>query len=159
MCDCRHFNPIPCQRIFPIPLAYLAHAMPCNQNNISTCKLKTSKALVYPPALSRMIMPSSPAFRYRQNTGHEDIAGNRTHWALSTGGQLSSYARCVPSDKISNGKSKGKGNTKNGNRYLAMAFTEAAHCASIWNPVIKRYYQRKSKKVPVMVAKNQWPIN
>ena len=68
-------------------------------------------------------------------------------------GNYSSYARCVPSEKISNGKSKGKGNTKNGNRYLAMAFVEAAHYASIWEPTIKRYYQRKCKKVPVMVAK------
>lgn len=68
-------------------------------------------------------------------------------------GHFSSYARCVPSDKISNGKSKGKGNTKNGNRYLAMAFIEAAHYATIWNPAIKSYYQRKCKKAPVMVAK------
>lgn len=68
-------------------------------------------------------------------------------------GHFSSYARCVPSDKISNGKSKGKGNTKNGNRYLAMAFIEAAHYATIWDDTIKRYYQRKCKKVPLMVAK------
>jgi transposase len=68
-------------------------------------------------------------------------------------GNYSSYARCVPTDKISNGKSKGKGNTKNGNRYLAMAFVEAAHYAAIWDDIIKRYYQRKCKKVPVMVAK------
>lgn len=68
-------------------------------------------------------------------------------------GNYSSYARCVPTDRISNGKSKGKGNAKNGNRYLAMAFVEAAHYGAIWNPVIKRYYQRKCKKVPVMVAK------
>ncbi len=68
-------------------------------------------------------------------------------------GRYSSYARCVPSNKISNGKSKGKGNTKNGNRYLAMAFVEAAHYAAIWDSVIKRYYQRKCKKVPTMVAK------
>ena len=68
-------------------------------------------------------------------------------------GNYSSYARCVPSDKISNGKSKGKGNTKNGNRYLAMAFVEAAHYAAIWEPTIKRYYQRKCKKAPKMVAK------
>ena len=68
-------------------------------------------------------------------------------------GHYSSYARCVPSDRISNGKSKGKGNTKNGNRYLAMAFVEAAHYAAIWEPRIKRYYQRKCRKVPVMVAK------
>ncbi len=68
-------------------------------------------------------------------------------------GNYSSYARCVPSDKISNGKSKGKGNTKNGNRYLAMAFVEAAHYATIWNPDIKRAYQRRLKKAPTMVAK------
>lgn len=68
-------------------------------------------------------------------------------------GNYSSYARCVPTDRISNGKSKGKGNSRNGNRYLAMAFIEAAHYAAIWNPTIKRYYQRKSKKVPLMVAK------
>jgi transposase len=68
-------------------------------------------------------------------------------------GHYSSYARCVPTNKISNGKSKGKGNAKNGNRYLAMAFVEAAHYATIWNPTIKRYYQRKCKRAPVMVAK------
>ena len=68
-------------------------------------------------------------------------------------GNYSSYARCVPTDRISNGKSKGKGNAKNGNRYLAMAFVEAAHYATIWDPTIKRYYQRKCKKKPVMVAK------
>ncbi len=68
-------------------------------------------------------------------------------------GNYSSYARCVPSSKISNGKTKGKGNTKNGNRYLAMAFVEAAHYAAIWNPTIKHFYQRKCKKAPVMVAK------
>jgi len=68
-------------------------------------------------------------------------------------GNYSSYARCVPSDKVSNGKSKGKGNTKNGNRYLAMAFVEAAHYAAIWNPDIKKAYQRRLKKSPTMVAK------
>lgn len=68
-------------------------------------------------------------------------------------GNYSSYARCVPTQKISNGKVKGHGNSRNGNRYLAMAFVEAAHYAAIWSPTIKRYYQRKCKKVPVMVAK------
>jgi transposase len=68
-------------------------------------------------------------------------------------GNYSSYARCVPASKISNGKLKGRGNARNGNRYLAMAFVEAAHYATIRDPAIKRYYQRKCKKVPVMVAK------
>ena len=68
-------------------------------------------------------------------------------------GNYSSYARCVPSSKVSNGKIKGHGNTKNGNRYLSMAFVEAAHYATIWNPTIKKYYQKKCSKTPVMVAK------
>lgn len=68
-------------------------------------------------------------------------------------GHLASYARCVPSDKISNGKSKGKGNTKNGNRYLALAMMEAAHYATIWDESIKRFYHKRCKKVPRMVAK------
>jgi len=68
-------------------------------------------------------------------------------------GNYSSYARCVPSSKISNGKSKGKGNTRNGNQYLAMAFVEAAHYAAIWDPTIQKFYRKKCKRSPVMVAK------
>lgn len=68
-------------------------------------------------------------------------------------GNYASYARCVPSERISNGKVKGYGNRKNGNRYLAMAFNNAAHYATIWDDTIKRYYQRKLNKVHIMVAK------
>ena len=31
---------------------------------------------------------------------------------------------------------------------------EAAHYAAIWNPAIKRYYQRKQAKSHILVAKN-----
>jgi len=68
-------------------------------------------------------------------------------------GNYTSYARCVPSERVSNGKIKGRGNRKNGNRYLALAFIEAAHYATIWDTTIKRYYQRKLTKVHKMVAK------
>ena len=68
-------------------------------------------------------------------------------------GYYASYARCVKSEKISNGKRKGQGNKKNGNKYLAWAFMEAAHYAAIWSPPIKRYYQRKQAKSHVLVAK------
>jgi len=68
-------------------------------------------------------------------------------------GHYASYARCVNSEKISNGKTKGRGNTKNGNRYLNWAFMEAAHYSAIWDPIIKKYYQRKKDKVHIMVAK------
>ncbi len=68
-------------------------------------------------------------------------------------GDYASYARCVKSEKISNGKYKGQGNKKNGNKYLAWAFMEAAHYSAIWNPRIKQYYQRKQAKAHVLVAK------
>ena len=68
-------------------------------------------------------------------------------------GNYASYARCVKSEKISNGKRKGQGNKKNGNKYLAWAFMEAGHYATIWNPRIKRLYQRKKARVHILVAK------
>jgi len=70
-----------------------------------------------------------------------------------TARDYASYARCVPSQKISNGKKKGEGNRKNGNRYLEYAFMEAAHYAAIWEPRIKRYYQRKAQRSHKMIAK------
>ena len=61
-------------------------------------------------------------------------------------GNYASYCRCVGSQHLSNGKRKGKGNTKNGNKYLAWAYIEAANFAVRYNPQIKRYYQRKRAK-------------
>jgi transposase len=61
-------------------------------------------------------------------------------------GNYASYCRCVGSQKISNGKRKGSGNTKNGNKYLAWAFIEAANFAVRYQPRIKSFYQRKKAK-------------
>ena len=65
---------------------------------------------------------------------------------------FASYCRCVGSQKISNGKKKGQGNTKNGNKYLAWAFVEAAHFAIRFNSKIKSFYQRKKAKTKIVVA-------
>ena len=67
-------------------------------------------------------------------------------------GNYASYCRCVGSTHVSNGKQKGKGNTKNGNKYLAWAYVEAANFAVRYNPQIKRYYQRKCAKNKTVVA-------
>jgi transposase len=67
-------------------------------------------------------------------------------------GDYASYCRCVGSNKLTNGKKKGKGNTKNGNRYLAWAYVEAANFAVRYCPRIKRYYQRKRAKTNGIVA-------
>jgi len=67
-------------------------------------------------------------------------------------GNFASYCRCVGSEKISNGKRKGKGNTKNGNKYLSWAFVEAANFAIRYEPLIGRFYQRKKAKTKAVVA-------
>jgi transposase len=71
---------------------------------------------------------------------------------FSSVGNFASYCRCVGSQKISNGKKKGQGNTKNGNKYLSWAFVEAAHFAIRFNAKIKSFYQRKKAKTKVVVA-------
>ena len=67
-------------------------------------------------------------------------------------GNLSSYARCVSSQRLSNDKKKAQGNRKNGNRYLAWAFVEASHFARRHNERLRRYYQRKLSKTNEAVA-------
>ena len=61
-------------------------------------------------------------------------------------GNYASYSRCVKSEKLSNNKKKGEGNRKNGNKYLAWAYVEAAHFIIRYCPEAKRFYQRKQAK-------------
>ncbi|HET7159521.1 MAG TPA: IS110 family transposase [Burkholderiales bacterium] len=67
-------------------------------------------------------------------------------------GNFASYARGVDSKRISNGRKKGHGNVKNGNRYLAWAFIEAAHFACRYCPEAKRFYERKKAHTNAIVA-------
>jgi len=69
-----------------------------------------------------------------------------------TVGDYSSYCRCVKSERISNNKKKGKGNTKNGNKYLSWAYVEAANFAIRHYPECQRFYQRKKAKRNGIVA-------
>jgi transposase len=71
---------------------------------------------------------------------------------FATVGDFASYCRCVGSQHLSNGKRKGQGNVKNGNKYLAWAFVEAAHFAIRYNAQINRFYQRKRAKTNGVVA-------
>lgn len=67
-------------------------------------------------------------------------------------GNFASYARCVDSKRLSNGKKKGEGNVKNGNKYLAWAFIEAANFARRYCPEAKRFYERKKARTNGIVA-------
>jgi len=67
-------------------------------------------------------------------------------------GHYASYCRCVKSDRVSNGRKKGEGNTRNGNKYLAWAFVEAANFAVRFCPEAKRFYERKKARANRIVA-------
>jgi transposase len=69
-------------------------------------------------------------------------------------GNYASYCRKVPTRWTSNGKSKGTGNKKNGNKYLAWAFSEAAHFALQFDAKLKAYYDRKAARTNFMVAQS-----
>lgn len=102
---------------------------------------------------------SNPAFPLLKSaTGIGDVLA--TVILLETGsierfadvGNYASYCRCVGSRHESNGKKKGEGNTKNGNRYLAWAYVEAANFAIRYCEAAKRFYQRKKAKRNAVVA-------
>ena len=61
-------------------------------------------------------------------------------------GDYSSYCRCVKSEKLSNKKKKGQGNTKNGNKHLGWAYVEAAHFSTRYCTKAHSFYQRKKAK-------------
>jgi transposase len=67
-------------------------------------------------------------------------------------GNFASYARCVDSNRMSNGKKKGENNRKNGNKYLSWAFVEAAHFSIGYSDTIKSFYQRKCAKTKSVIA-------
>jgi len=67
-------------------------------------------------------------------------------------GNYTSYCRKVPSKWTSNEKTKGKGNKKNGNKYLAWAFSEAAELARRYEGQARAYYNKKSAKTNFLVA-------
>jgi len=67
-------------------------------------------------------------------------------------GHFASYARCVDSVRISNGKKKGQGNAKNGNLYLAWAFVEAAQFARRSCAEAKRFFEKKRARTNNAVA-------
>jgi transposase len=67
-------------------------------------------------------------------------------------GDYVSYSRMVESRRLSNGKTKGRGNAKCGNRYLCWAYIEAANLAKRFCPEIQRWYDRKLRASNKVIA-------
>jgi transposase len=69
-----------------------------------------------------------------------------------TVGDFASYCRKVPTKWTGNNKTKGKGNKKNGNKYLAWAFAEAAEIGRRFDERVRKFYNRKAAKKKRMIA-------
>jgi transposase len=71
-----------------------------------------------------------------------------------TVGDYASYCRCVTAKRTSNNKCKGENNRRNGNRYLAWAYIEAANFATRYYEQPRTWYMRKTaKSLPVVARK------
>ncbi|MCC8405334.1 IS110 family transposase [Paraburkholderia sp. MMS20-SJTN17] len=72
---------------------------------------------------------------------------------FASAGNFASYARCVDSQRMSNGKKKSEGNTRNGNPYLCWAFIEAANFAMHFSTEAWQFYERKKAKTNSVIAR------
>ena len=68
-------------------------------------------------------------------------------------GRYASYCRAVNSRKISNGKKKGEGNRKNGNKHLGWAYVEAANFMIRYCEPAKRFFNANW-----LSATGRWPL-
>jgi len=71
---------------------------------------------------------------------------------FETVGDYVSYCRKVPSRWTSNGKHKGPGNKKNGNKYLAWVYSEASELTRRYYPEPRAYYNRKMQRTNTPMA-------
>ena len=149
----KQLSPEEVERIFTagdVGLAVKANlaVMRCLENEISTLERVVQQRVKLRPAYRYLLSVSGIgkilALTIMLETG--DIR------RFDTVGDFASYCRCVKSEKISNGKRKGSGNTKNGNKYLSWAFVEAANFAIRFEPLVSRFYQRKKAKSHRVVA-------
>ncbi len=67
-------------------------------------------------------------------------------------GQYSSYCRCVNARCVSNGKRKKDNNRKNGNRYLAWAYVEAANFNKRYCEMSRKFVQKKTARTNYSLA-------
>lgn len=67
-------------------------------------------------------------------------------------GNYASYCRKVPVCWTSDGKKKGNANKKNGNKYLAWAFSEAAELSRRFDAAARAFYNRKASRTNFMIA-------
>jgi transposase len=90
--------------------------------------------------------------RRGRRAGADHRAGDRRHRPVCQPGQVRVLCAHGGFSRESNGKKKGEGNAKCGNKHLAWAFIEAAHFAVRYDAAIKRWYQKKCASSLSVVA-------
>jgi transposase len=122
------------------------------QSNISVIRFLAERTKVIEKKILEVAKPL-PSFQKLMGVpGIGKILGLTI--ALETGdinrfksaGKYASYCRCVKSHLESNGKKKGENNRKNGNKYLAWAFVEAANFSRRYCTKSLAFYNKKLAK-------------
>ena len=151
--DIKKLKPADVDKLFKDPYAALAA-----QNSISTISFMDTKVRLIENTLLKTAKLEKQYEVITSIPGVGKVLGltvmlevnDFSRFALA--GNYSSYCRCVKSEKISNKKKKGKNNQKNGNKYLAWAYVEAAHMIIRYCPEANKFYQRKKAKTNGAVA-------
>lgn len=129
------------------------------QSIISMIKALSTQITLLEKSILAQVDPN-PVFTYLKTTpGIGDILAETI--LLESGditrfkgpGNFASYCRCVDSRRESNGKKKGENNRKNGNKYLAWAFIEAANFAIRRCDKASRLYEKKKQATNMIVAR------
>jgi len=129
------------------------------QSHIVMIKALSTQIALLEKSILTQVEPN-PVFSYLKTTpGIGDILAEAI--LLETGdisrfkgpGNFASYCRCVDSRRESNGKKKGENNRKNGNKYLAWAFIEAANFAIRHSEKANRFYEKKKQATNMIVAR------
>ena len=146
-------------RKFQVPVVGDDNVQLALQSHLCMIRALSAQIAVLEQSILKQIAPV-PGFHYLKTaSGIGDILAQVI--LLETGdirrfkgpGNFASYCRCVDSRRESNGKKKGDNNRKNGNRYLAWAFIEAANFAIRHSDKAKRFYLKKSKATNPIVAR------
>lgn len=111
-------------------------------------------------AVLKAVKPKAEFARIQQVPGIGPVLGmvvvleSGEFGRFASAGHYASYCRKVKSERQSNQRKKGQNNRKNGNRYLAWAYAEAAVFAVRFYLRIAAWYERKKRRRNVPVALN-----
>jgi transposase len=151
--DIKQFTPAQLEQLLPVAQHSLAAS-----TNLVVMQCLEGQIKRLEAAIKVHVKPRREMDHLKSVAGIGDVLG----WVvlLETGdinrfkdvGNYASYCRCVESRRESNGKKKGENNRKNGNKYLAWAFVEAANFAIRYHEPVRRFYQRKKAKRNGIIA-------